>query len=86
VTTDRFQELEFQWLLSSDEFVEVTVASRPIADIRANWEQSFAARLRGSKAANRDDGSGFASERQVSNRQRSFGLRMPMGTTGHQRS
>jgi len=58
--------------------------TRPLADIRANWEQSFAALERGSKAASRDDGSGFASERQVYDRQRSFGLRMPLGTTGQE--
>ena len=32
VTTVRIQEAEFHWLLFGNEFVEVTVASVPIAD------------------------------------------------------
>ena len=40
------------------------VCVRPIGDVRENWEQAFTARAREVKAATRDAGSGFASERR----------------------
>jgi len=59
---------------------------RPLADIQENWERSFAALDRGSKDATRDDGSGFASERQVCKSPTVVRARMPTGTQAARRN